>query len=299
LKLLKFALSLRHYSPKVAAMIRIGHTHLKSQPLSNSMTYNIQSETELFDFDHRTSENCTIIVYSRLGTPDFHKLYQDLKTKKIHFVLRHFDPFATSDFVTDDFNESEPLIGLQGYGVELVFKNMEYNAMDQKANVIPQESTDSESFEHDTDIDGINFKLLHEKYPTLEGELYALKNSLLDQTKTDKIDAWDMKDIGIQASQRIVQSVSPFTTLEYISQNLPSLMQTLTRVRVNESLRGEIIANHGIFQPGQNLVIFNGKTLNIDKFTPFSLLDTIRYEISILGSSKRRNFKTLVRSTTI
>ena len=54
---------------------------------------------------------------------------------------------------------------------------------------------------------------------------------------------WDLKDLGLQASQRIAQASHPLRLLTHISQNFPTLAASLSRLPVNASLAAEVRSN--------------------------------------------------------
>lgn len=71
-----------------------------------------------------------------------------------------------------------------------------------------------------------------------------------------------MKDLGVQAAQRVATSHDPLRLLGDISQNFPLLASSLSRMAVNASVRSEITANQRIIPAGVNLLLINGKQVN-------------------------------------
>ena len=57
------------------------------------------------------------------------------------------------------------------------------------------------------------------------------------------LQVWDLKDLGVQAAQRISQAADPLKLLTDISQSFPTLVSSLSKLPVNESLAGEVRAN--------------------------------------------------------
>ena len=57
------------------------------------------------------------------------------------------------------------------------------------------------------------------------------------------LQVWDLKDLGLQASQRIAQARDPLRLLTDISQNFPTLAASLSRLPVNASLMAEVKSN--------------------------------------------------------
>ena len=68
------------------------------------------------------------------------------------------------------------------------------------------------------------------------------------------LQVWDLKDLGLQASQRIAQASDPLRLLKDISQNFPTLAASLSRLPVNASLAAEVKSNQRSLPAGnQNL----------------------------------------------
>ncbi len=65
------------------------------------------------------------------------------------------------------------------------------------------------------------------------------------------VQVWDLKDLGLQASQRIVQASDPLRLLTDISQNFPSLAASLSRLPVNASLAAEVRSNQRSLPAGE------------------------------------------------
>lgn len=93
---------------------------------------------------------------------------------------------------------------------------------------------------------------------------------------------WELKDLGLQAAQRVVAAGDPLRLLADISQNFPSLVAPLTRMAVNASLRAEATGNARFLAPGVTLALLNGMPLDASSPDLYRLLDQIRSEV---GSS--------------
>ena len=50
---------------------------------------------------------------------------------------------------------------------------------------------------------------------------------------------WDLKDLGLQATQRIVNAADPLRMLIEVSQNFPSLAGSLSRIAIPDDVRAE------------------------------------------------------------
>jgi UDP-glucose:glycoprotein glucosyltransferase len=95
---------------------------------------------------------------------------------------------------------------------------------------------------------------------------------------------WALKDLGIQASQHIMLSREPLRLMRDLSHNLPSLVSTISRLKVNASMQSEIEQNHQFMHPGMNLVLLNGRNLDAMDTTPFGLLETLKQEVAAMES---------------
>ncbi|GFH33684.1 uncharacterized protein HaLaN_33090, partial [Haematococcus lacustris] len=92
---------------------------------------------------------------------------------------------------------------------------------------------------------------------------------------------WDLKDMGLQATQRIMQAADPLALLAELSQNFPSLVSSLSRQKVNESLRAAVAHNQQFMSPGGNFMLINGLSFDINNFDLFGLLDRLRQELKV------------------
>jgi len=62
---------------------------------------------------------------------------------------------------------------------------------------------------------------------------------------------WDLKDLGLQAAQRIAKAADPLRLLTEISQNFPTLAESLSKLRVDDALRIEVDGNSRMIQVSQ------------------------------------------------
>ncbi|KAK7283126.1 hypothetical protein RIF29_12431 [Crotalaria pallida] len=71
-------------------------------------------------------------------------------------------------------------------------------------------------------------------------------------------------DLGHQTVQRIVHASDPLQSMQEINQNFPSTVSSLSRMKVDDSLRDEIMANQRMIPPGKSLMALNGALLNVE-----------------------------------
>ncbi|MBA0655226.1 hypothetical protein Goklo_007730 [Gossypium klotzschianum] len=103
-----------------------------------------------------------------------------------------------------------------------------------------------------------------ERKPDLTSEIMAFRDYLLSSTISDTLDVWELKDLGHQTAQRIVQASDPLQSMQEINQNFPSVVSSLSRMKLNDSIKDEIIANQKMIPPGKSLMALNGALINIE-----------------------------------
>uniref|UniRef100_A0A8C7U3M7 UDP-glucose ceramide glucosyltransferase-like 1 n=1 Tax=Oncorhynchus mykiss TaxID=8022 RepID=A0A8C7U3M7_ONCMY len=299
--LLKFALSLRSYSPAVHASQQIGSDESPPEACLAFVSVHGQHgcstkdlkkllkaaagrpKPYLYKNEHRypglnKTDVPVVILYAEIGTKKFGSFHKVLAEKaaegKLIYVLRHF------------VAEPRPLkMLLSGYGVELAIKSTEYKAVDDTQVKV---NTDVDDID---EVQGFLFGKLKNSHPDLQEQLGELRKHLLESTNDmAPLKVWELQDLSFQAAARIM-SVPTFDALKLmrdLSQNFPSKARSLTRVSVNQEMRREIEENQkrlsetmGI-HPGDGGLFINGLHIDLDVHNPFSILDTIRGEAKIL-----------------
>lgn len=81
-----------------------------------------------------------------------------------------------------------------------------------------------------------------------------------------------MKDLGLQATQRVTAASNPLRALTEIAQNFPNVAAALSRVAVAPELRAELKKLHKVVQGGKDT--FHGCI-----YMPF-LLSALQYVVS-------------------
>lgn len=247
-------------------------------------------QPELFDFDHvyldSSIESPIAILYGALGSncfKEFHgTLVEAAKKGKVIYVVRPVLPSGCESKVgvcgalgTEDY------VNLGGYGVELALKNMEYKAMDDSAVKKGVTLEDPRTEDLTQDVRGFIFSKILERKPELTSEIMAFRDYLLSATVSDSLDVWELKDLGHQTAQRIVHASDPLQSMLEINQNFPSVVSSLSRMKLNDSVKEEILANQRMIPPGKSLVALNGALINIEDVDLFLLMDLVHQEMSL------------------
>lgn len=154
---------------------------------------------------------------------------------------------------------------LTGFGFELAIKSSEYKTHEDEKNegdnaeqpkegdaAPPDADLAADADEDDLrqlkesetkldgplEISGLLFHVLLDKHPALRSRLWSFKEQLEAEQNTDAVlKAWEIKDIGLQATARIKAASNPLLTLMRISQDFPAHVVRLSKTVVPESLR--------------------------------------------------------------
>ncbi|KAI4967941.1 hypothetical protein ZWY2020_010394 [Hordeum vulgare] len=247
-------------------------------------------QPELFDFDHiypRSNITAPVaIFYGAVGTKCFKELHVHLaeasKQGKVRYALRPVLPSgcqATSSFCGSI--GAADAVTLSGYGVELALKNMEYKAMDDTAIKKGVALEDPKTEDLSQEVRGFIFSKILERKPELNAEIMSFRDYLLSSTVSDTLEVWELKDLGHQTAQRILHASDPLQSMQEINQNFPSVVSSLSRMKVDDSIKDEIIANQRMVPPGKSLMALNGALVNIEDLDLYLLMDMVREELSL------------------
>uniref|UniRef100_A0A8C7U156 UDP-glucose ceramide glucosyltransferase-like 1 n=1 Tax=Oncorhynchus mykiss TaxID=8022 RepID=A0A8C7U156_ONCMY len=257
--LLKFALSLRSYSPAVHASQQIGSDESPPEACLAFVSVHGQHgcstkdlkkllkaaagrpKPYLYKNEHRypglnKTDVPVVILYAEIGTKKFGSFHKVLAEKaaegKLIYVLRHF------------VAEPRPLkMLLSGYGVELAIKSTEYKAVDD-TQVKGTVNTDVDDID---EVQGFLFGKLKNSHPDLQEQLGELRKHLLESTNDmAPLKVWELQDLSFQAAARIM-SVPTFDALKLmrdLSQNFPS------KASILDTIRGEAKILEGLHNLG-------------------------------------------------
>ncbi|XP_027931508.1 UDP-glucose:glycoprotein glucosyltransferase [Vigna unguiculata] len=243
---------------------------------------------QLFDFDHvhfySSVGSPVAILYGALGTVCFKEFHTALvgaaEEGKVNYILRPVLPAGCeTNFGHCGSVGASESVNLGGYGVELVFKNMEYKAMDdstiKKGVTLEDPRTDDLSQE----VRGFIFSKILERKPELTNEIMTFRDYLLSSTVSDTLDVWELKDLGHQTVQRIVRASDPLQSMQDINQNFPNIVSSLSRMKLDDSVRDEIMANQRMIPPGKSLMAINGALVNVEDVDLYLLIDLVHQDL--------------------
>uniref|UniRef100_A0A8D2P7V4 UDP-glucose ceramide glucosyltransferase-like 1 n=1 Tax=Zosterops lateralis melanops TaxID=1220523 RepID=A0A8D2P7V4_ZOSLA len=249
INLLKFALSIRAYSPTVQMFQQIAADepppegcsafvviHEKHTCKTNEIKKLLKKATKrprpyLFKGDHKfptlKEDGPVVILYAEMGTKDFVKFHKILSEKaqkqEIVYVLRHYVQKPNSRKMY-----------LSGYGVELAIKSTEYKAVD-------------DTQVKGIDVQGFLFGRLKRMHPDLKNNLIEFKKHLIETTNNmEPLKVWEMQDLSFQAATRIMSApvYDALKVMKDIAQNFP------IRASILETLKLEGKVMHGLHELG-------------------------------------------------
>ncbi|DAZ97819.1 TPA: hypothetical protein N0F65_002489 [Lagenidium giganteum] len=186
----------------------------------------------------------TVVVYGLVGTKSFYRFHRQLaplaKVSKIQYILRHYP----RDSILPTL--------LQGYGVALDIKNMEYKTIDdsKRSSVDEADASDDEDDddteeddEDEEDVDGFIFSVMLKQHKEIESELKKFRDSLVNQhDEGGDIKAWHLKDLGIAAARDILDAKNSLRRLQVLAQDFPKHAKKLafSRKPLSTELRQQL-----------------------------------------------------------
>ncbi|CAN0515611.1 unnamed protein product, partial [Ectocarpus sp. 12 AP-2014] len=263
----------------------------------------------------------TAVLYGVVGSPDMMSFHRVLKAKAetgaVTYAFRHALPYGRGDGGGggDDDMATTNTTPLQGYGVVLDVKNMEYQSFDSSDSEGEdgQEGEDGDatgggsdalSIVEGEEVGGVVFSTVASRRPELKRELGMLRQALLLEEQSgggggggdggaEELKVWNMGDLGLQALQSVAAADSPVLRLEELSQNFPSHASALSALKVQPGTREEAQAAGYLFPQGLGLrpgsLYVNGKMVDLEgpTFNVFQILSTLRAEAATVGELGR------------
>eukprot|EP00929_Paragymnodinium_shiwhaense_P073736 TRINITY_DN37670_c1_g1_i1.p1 TRINITY_DN37670_c1_g1~~TRINITY_DN37670_c1_g1_i1.p1 ORF type:complete len:1741 (+),score=483.89 TRINITY_DN37670_c1_g1_i1:87-5309(+) len=191
---------------------------------------------------------------------------------------------------------------ITGFGLELAIKSSEYKThADEEKKDEPEEAEQEAAADEDDssadagegaerevekrelsgplEIDGLQFHTLLDRYPKLRSRLWVLKEQLEAEQDTDAVlKAWEIKDIGLQATAKILASPAPLVALMRTSQNFPALVGSLVKSsKVTDKLRKHYKTLRNVVREGTEIFGFNNRMVRADhaELSLFPLVKTL------------------------
>ncbi|GLD92791.1 hypothetical protein PINS_up001370 [Pythium insidiosum] len=254
-------------------------------------------DVELDRVDHKYPQPLrlkdTVILYGLVGSKSFYSFHNELKSlataRRLEYIVRHYPKDADLETL------------LQGYGVSLDIKNMEYKTIDDSKKVGDDEvdgdldaaddsrdDDDDDDLTSDEDVDGVFFSTLMRENDVIAAELKGFRDQLVKQhDQHEEIKAWQLKDLGLSATREILDAKNPLKRLRVLSQDFPRHAKklALSRKSISDDLRSEAAARRSEVQTNGLLNRFLLNGILVDpmqrSFNIFDFMKTLKAEWSI------------------
>lgn len=307
LKILKFSLSMRIYSPKIEMFRQIalgrGVTMDKNcgavADVNGQLTCDVSEMKQFaeagggtkpvtYEVDHHYpgGENSKIgvVLYGEIGTPEFWSFHNALRGMvregKVDYTLRHNVKETSSKGVR-----------LSGYGVELAIKSTEYKAQDD-TKVQDDRGQQEEDEQQDVEVEGFLFSKLESLHPDKSEELDQLRRHILESHhEMAPMKVWQLQHLSMQAAERIMSAPEEerLSLFAHTAQNFPMLARSLVKTKVDDKMKREILKNQNQLSsqmdvnPSDAALFINGMYFDMDYTDVHTLLDHIRTEERVMG----------------
>jgi len=249
------------------------------------------------------------ILYAQLGGLDFKKWYEVLTspddTHQYSWVVRHGGGGSSSSSPDDEGREEDSFTALQGYGVRLDIRNVEYKVFnDEKTGTTSTDdntkvAVDSLSSLTSEFLAGVNLTALGWKDDNLPPDhLQATlwkKHQAQQQQQQLIPPAWQRRQLGLQAAtvianlhkqdnddkdkanantllkvhDTLLKVHDELMLLQEVSQNLPSVASTLVHIPVPEDIQKvtEKMEQvlHSLIRQSGGGLFINGKALDVER----------------------------------
>ena len=200
------------------------------------------------------------ILYADITSTAFRKFHQTIsqtaKEGKTSYRLRHKPAPG---------HVSEPLL-VNGYGVDLSLKRTDYIVIDDRQAQEEGAETASSS--------GGEASLQEEEVADLK-----------------PLSASELSGLALKAADFVMHSEQPLDTLLKLAQDFPKHSSSISSHNVSAEFMKEHRANRELLLPaGYNTMWINGRQMDYRRLDPFSLLEYLRKERSLVGGFTKQDF---------
>jgi hypothetical protein len=247
-----------------------------------------------------------VVLYANLGSPEFATWYQTLVANDWPLIVRHLG--AVSKEEEEEATTTTTTTMLQGYGVRLDIRNIEYKVFDEKKNeeeeaaAMVNVSTLETLVAPHVFLAGVNLTALvgsmdtsMENITALQADLWKIHQAQQQHMQRMIPPTWQRRQLSLQAATAIASSHTNnndnnddnnqlLLTLQEVSQNLPSVASTLVHITVPEHISKVADAMEGVLQQmiqqsGGGLFI-NGRPMIVERpsFNVFEMIQRLQLE---------------------
>ena len=204
------------------------------------------------------------MLYADPASAQFHAFHRTLSKAAAKGELQYRLRYRRGQQAT----ASELLVS--GYGVELALKRTDYIVIDDREGQHESETGPAvaEANSHNVDLNDVE-------------EVADLK----------PLSTSELSSLGLSAASFILESESPFNTLVRFTQDIPKYSASIATEEIDHRFLAEHQQNRKkAAPPGANLLWINGVQLTERQIEPFSLVDLIRRERTLLQGVRDLGF---------
>ncbi|ORC90281.1 UDP-glucose:glycoprotein glucosyltransferase [Trypanosoma theileri] len=233
-----------------------------------------------------------VILYGLVGEQQTMRLFKIIQSYLhiVRFAFRHLP-------VTGGMWEN-PLF-VQGYGVTVDLKNVEYKVMDKKSSETETEQQENKSEGEGRDIEpvgGFDLNILKRRYPNLTKQLNSFGDYLAEMIDREEVKVdfhmWETQHMGGAAVKQVMNAAKEerLNVLLNILTNFPlhasklSKMGSATGGAIDGEMQQVMMQLLSLVQAGSSLAFLNGQRINTPEMDLFSILEKIEAEDKLLES---------------
>jgi len=300
-QLLEWALSSNHFLPKITAYHDLVPKRFEAcdfvlfQPHSRAYCCECtgsgfetitSNSSDRFLASDKFSPECPtrgpkdVVMYANVLSRRFHNYFASLLSS----CGSSIDSIAFRPWFPKGQSENSS-VSLQGYGIELAIKNMEYKVLDDKEVSLDLESLGSS--EDEVDIEGFYFQKLMNRNPELIEQLQKLKQALLAKA-SQELKVWDLKNLGLQFLDRVLKQPkeSRLQTAVELAQTFPAYASSLAKSAFDASISEDVMQLKQVVGTVQSMLLVNGVSFNPQQLDMFEILEFIIQENSFFSILK-------------
>eukprot|EP01060_Flectonema_neradi_P007518 TRINITY_DN15255_c0_g1_i2.p1 TRINITY_DN15255_c0_g1~~TRINITY_DN15255_c0_g1_i2.p1 ORF type:complete len:1354 (+),score=302.55 TRINITY_DN15255_c0_g1_i2:541-4602(+) len=228
---------------------------------------------------------------TRFSDPDFKEFYQRARE------ITKQNPHVAVAVRYRAGEEGDKRLSLQGYGVSMMIKDMEYKAMDDKDRTT-DDATDQEVGDEEEESDvimGLKFGKISETWSQSTDAISDLRDILREEESSKKaavdinLKVWQIQNLGYQTCYKILKSSTPLSTLQSISQDFPRHANSLSRIqnpsikRISKALKKAQNAHPAAYAYGEgsSSLFIAGSQVDIENLSSLSLYELVSREFKI------------------
>eukprot|EP01063_Lacrimia_lanifica_P008808 TRINITY_DN15864_c0_g1_i1.p1 TRINITY_DN15864_c0_g1~~TRINITY_DN15864_c0_g1_i1.p1 ORF type:complete len:1574 (+),score=604.26 TRINITY_DN15864_c0_g1_i1:65-4786(+) len=198
--------------------------------------------------------------------------------------------------------ESSDALFLQGYGVSMMIKNMEYKALDKEKkdeDAAPEEAEAAEEGDEDEPavVAGLRFESIRERYPEQAEAIADIEGKLREQRDAQQhvadisLAVWEVQNLGLQTVYKILKSPHPLPAFASLVQDFPKHASSLSKIkkpgvqRIGKALKEAQQSHPKLYRgEGQNLLFINGQASHLADVSVHSLYDAFHQSNRLLAA---------------